>query len=515
MGKLVDLLDDLTNGTGRYKKSLDQLAASASVAEGRFDVIRKLLQPNRSLDPDEEGGSSKVDTSDLDATIARFKKLQEQYKQIANSTEESYQVRLDAQEQFVIFSNGINNAQFEKDIRLAKDNENKKQQAIAKLNLADLKLKKKAKEQEAKLIESFINDELKEIEAAAKAKIDAEVAIIKTKYKLLGALTIEQEKEMQRQITAFTNKVNDKKLEDQSAAINDFLNLMGIEGELKIELTRKIQEILSKISEAGRRNDIEAFKFHLEDLRELVLNIADIGDALFERKIENIDAEIKAEEDKYDKLINLAKDDVAQREALEEEKQLTIEKLEKKRLKVEQNQARVRKAAAIAEIAINVAIGVSKAWTKGAFLGGLESALIIANGVLQTAAVLATPIPQYKEGLERADKDHIAMINDGGRQEYIKRNGKILTTTKKDAIVGIQKGDTVYKSYEDMKNKILLTSALSNGQALNEGQFNNLLTGISGAIKEGWKEAKITNRLRLNNSGSNNDAYKQAQSRWN
>ena len=251
----------------------------------------------------------------------------------------------------------------------------------------------------------------------------------------------------------------------------------------------------------------------------LIADVADgIGNLLnniHERRIENINAEIKAEEDKYDKLIKLAGDDNLEQELLREEREASIKKLEAKRLKEEQKQAKVRKVAALADIAISTAQAIMNVWTKWAALPAVAAAftaLVVTASAAQSAAVLAAPIPQYKDGLDRAKDDHLGMINDGQHQEYIKRGDKILTTKNKNAVVNLKKNDTVYKSYDDMTNKTALMSSILNGQLINEQEFNQLLTGIKGSIEDGFKSAKINSRVIVNNK---NDDYGKGLSKWN
>jgi hypothetical protein len=186
--------------------------------------------------------------------------------------------------------------------------------------------------------------------------------------------------------------------------------------------------------------------------------------------------------------------------------------LEKKRLKEEQKQAKARKAAALVDIAINTAIGIS-ASTKTGPLGLWAIPIIAALGALQIATVLAQPIPQYKDGLDEAKKDHIAMINDGSSQEYVERGGKILTTKTKNAIVGLKKGDTVHKDYDSMVKNSILLSAISNGSMLSQNNFEGLDSIIEKGLINGFKKAKINNNLKLVNNLGN--SYKESLSRWN
>lgn len=131
-------------------------------------------------------------------------------------------------------------------------------------------------------------------------------------------------------------------------------------------------------------------------------------------------------------------------------------------------------------------------------------------GALQTAAVLAQPIPKYKDGLPEAKTDHVGMINDGGQKEYIKRDGKILSTDTKNAIVQLKKGDTVYKSYDDMVNSedvfnnlskaSILTSIANQGESdskrieeVFDRNLKSLNSDLKKGIRDGFKNVTINN----------------------
>lgn len=241
--------------------------------------------------------------------------------------------------------------------------------------------------------------------------------------------------------------------------------------------------------------------------------IGNLVSANFDRKIEFIEAEIQAEEDKYDRLIELAVNDEEQQATLRRNKEDSIKKLEAKRLKEQQKQAKANKAFAIADIAINTAVATTKVLGQSGIFGIPLVPVIAALGALQIAAVLAAPIPQYKDGVNNLHEDQVAMINDGSYKEYVERKGKILHTDKKNAVVGLKKGDTVYKNYEDMANRSNLFK-IKNRIAMQQFKNDQLLSGIKGSIKDGFKSAKLINNISLKDKSSNKD-YANKLSRWN
>ena len=233
-------------------------------------------------------------------------------------------------------------------------------------------------------------------------------------------------------------------------------------------------------------------------------------------EIENIDAEINAEEKKYDRLLQLAGNDAEQKAALEQQRDNKIAILEKKRLKEEQKAAKQRKANAIIDIAINTAIGIS-AVTKEGFLGLALVPIIAALGALQIATVLAQPIPQFAEG-GTMGWDGKALINDGGNREYVERNGVILSSPIKNAVVDLQKGDTIHKDYNSLMNASIMTSLANDNKNLDSSKlkliFDDSYANLESVISKSLSKAKFNNNISLNGFDKNQELYKQSLSRW-
>lgn len=246
--------------------------------------------------------------------------------------------------------------------------------------------------------------------------------------------------------------------------------------------------------------------------------IGDLVDAGFERRLEMIDAEIDAEQKKYDRLVQMAGDDKALKESLQVEYDAQMAILEKKKLMEERKQAKARKVSALAEIAISTAQAIMSIWAQVpkfdfGISAGVMTGFVSALGAIQMATVLATPIPQYKDGIENVKNAHTAMINDGRDQEYIGRGGNVLTTKTKNAIVNLQPGDTVYKNFDDLASKSKLMSLAYNGSSINKSEFDMLFDGITSSISEGLSKARINNNVKLN-MRSNDDSYRRSLSKW-
>lgn len=302
-----------------------------------------------------------------------------------------------------------------------------------------------------------------------------------------------------------------KELENQKKLYKDF-------PEKVAQIERTINDLKASVDTYDPSKDLQTNVEKLEKLLDYVAQgaqaLSDFGSAIFDRRIEDINAEIEAEKNKYDTLIDLAKGNKDEQVRLQTEKDAKIKELEAKRLKEEQKKAKFEKANAILQIGINTAIGVSKAWAESPLTFGMPwSAVIAALGAIQIATVLAQPIPKYKGGLKNAKSDHVGMINDGGQREYIERDGNILSTSTKNAIVQLKKGDTVHKSYDDMVENSKMFNSLSRSIMLNslyskglevklvggdiDAAFDRNLKGLKGTIRDGFKNVTINNTTKV------------------
>jgi tape measure domain-containing protein len=236
------------------------------------------------------------------------------------------------------------------------------------------------------------------------------------------------------------------------------------------------------------------------------------ADQILQNRIDKIDAEIAAEEKKYDRLLELAKNDEEEKKIIERNREIRIKQLEEKKRKEQIKQAKLNKSLAITQAITSIALGVVNALaTSGPpWVGIAMAALVGAAGALQLASIIATPIPTFAKGGEMKN-DGKALINDGGAQEYVERGGKILTTTKENAIVNLKKGDIIHKDFETLQKKTMLLNLFSGGQSVSQKELN-LALGIKEEIKEGFKKVQVNSKVTVLNEINN---YREKMSMWN
>jgi tape measure domain-containing protein len=239
--------------------------------------------------------------------------------------------------------------------------------------------------------------------------------------------------------------------------------------------------------------------------------IGELAQALSDAKISQIEAEIAKEEEKYARLLELAQNDEAETKILERNRALRLKQLEEKKRKEQIKQAKFEKKQAIVKATINLALAIGSALSTVPPASYVFAALNAVLAGIELAAVIATPIPSFAKG-GIMPHDGVAQINDGGNQEYVERDGKVLTSKQTNALVDLRKGDIIHKDYESLNKNTMILSTLANGKEITEDNFNKLYAGIERSIENGFGRAKINNKVTVLNKV---DAYRLKMQNWN
>lgn len=345
--------------------------------------------------------------------------------------------------------------------------------------------------------------------------------LTKIKLENLELLNEEAEKRSEDQIKLLEKQQEKiRSIFEQSAnTISNSLNLSSSTNLLNIfdGLTTKLEEGETK----------------LERFAEVAQNafsvVGDILNNVFDNNIRNIEFEIQANENKYNKQIELAKDNELQVSLLELERERKRSELEKKKKKEQEKQAKIAKALAALNIIFSTGQAVLAAFMPpptglGPLIGAPLAAATAAFGAAQLALVLAQPIPKFKDGVINFSGG-AAILGDGGRSEVVTdRYKNILTITPaKDTLYNLPIGANVYSSVGDFAKKeglmdnALRASILSSVHGDNFGfnisqltnafdrNFNDLEKNIQSGIDKGFKKInfKIMNNINVDNSYSN------------
>lgn len=238
------------------------------------------------------------------------------------------------------------------------------------------------------------------------------------------------------------------------------LNTPGLSEEDRLKLKEKIAQAEIALAEKVRDAEInavdksaEANKRKMDKIAETIQAIsdllggfADLGTAIFERKMEEVEAEQDANDEAYDREVEriekLEENGAISTEEAEARKRAAEDKtakknaeLEKKKAALQERQAKFDKANNIIQTIMATSLAIMKAWTNPFAAPGIIP-LIIAQGAVSLATIIAQPIPKYAKGT----KDHpggLAIVGDGGKKEGIVTNNGLFITPDKPTLVDL------------------------------------------------------------------------------
>lgn len=168
--------------------------------------------------------------------------------------------------------------------------------------------------------------------------------------------------------------------------------------------------------------------------------------------------------------------DAVQRDLLEQEAEKKRQELEKKKKKEKQKQAIADRIMALAEVGFATAMGIMQSYAQLGPIAGNGGAILVGiMGALQTAAILAAPLPKYEKGT----KNHPggpALVGEK-RAEVIKEPGKDPYIVRSQAILNLAKGTEVVPSideYNKLQRASFMASLQMEGQKLNDFQASQV-----------------------------------------
>lgn len=241
-------------------------------------------------------------------------------------------------------------------------------------------------------------------------------------------------------------------------------------GDERLEMEKKIAQLRVQLSktttdkinadaerELKERQKVEEAKKKL--VQEVSEAIGKIGSAIFERRIQNIEAEIDANQEAYDKQVEeieaLAEKDIitkeeaeARKRVAEEQSSLRNAELEKKKADLQTRQARFQKTIDIAQTIASTAQAIMTVYKQLGIFAGPMAALVAATGAIQLATIIAQPIPKYAKGTDY-HPGGLAIVGDAGKHEAIISGGKAYITPDIPTLMPIPKGAEVLPDIYD------------------------------------------------------------------
>lgn len=299
-------------------------------------------------------------------------------------------------------------------------------------------------------------------------------------------------------------------------------------GKQILDAEKDVQEAKNAIHNQDIKNILDEKKVWkevndsiYESRLQLFEKLADLANMGFENVISYYDREIERSNDYYDSLLENAENGSEQEQMLQEEKERKAEQLRKRRVDAERKQAIFNKVLSVGQVVIETSKAIAAINATAAKYDFLvpgsgqayrasQIPLALASAAVQTGIIMATPLPQYKDGRGKG-KDEFAVVGDGGRNEVIQRgNGRIEVTPSVPTITHLGKDDIVHKSLDDFeRSRLAIQNAsimASFGKQSNQLQMFDYYLGrelhgisnkIEKGIEKGFKKAKIYNNVNM------------------
>lgn len=222
------------------------------------------------------------------------------------------------------------------------------------------------------------------------------------------------------------------------------LNTPGLSPDDKLKLERKIAEAEIALAKEVRDAEINAYedtvKAHQKKMNKIsegiqmaseILNgFSELGSAIFDRKISEIEKEQEANEksgeEEIERIEKLAEKGAITTEEAEERKRVAEKKtaaknkeLEKQKADLQTRQAKFDKANNIMQTIMNTAAGITKTIAEVGLPAAIPFiATTSALGAIQLATIIAQPIPKYAKGTDN-HPGGLAIVGDGGKHEAV------------------------------------------------------------------------------------------------
>lgn len=214
------------------------------------------------------------------------------------------------------------------------------------------------------------------------------------------------------------------------------------------------QELRNKEVEAEREAQAQ-----INEIKQEAVNAA--GD-IIQSAIDMVNNSYQAQ---YNELEAQKENEIKQAGNNEKKKEKIEEKYEKKKKEIAIKEAKAEKASGLVSVAISTAQGIMSAWSKGPIYGAIMTALIVAMGAMQMAAIASQPLPAYAKGT-RHSKRGPAIVGEKGRELRIEPGGQMSLTSDKAELTYLKEGTKIIPAGETAKIVDFATKARrDNGDA--------------------------------------------------
>jgi TP901 family phage tail tape measure protein len=281
-------------------------------------------------------------------------------------------------------------------------------------------------------------------------------------------------------------------LDVQVNAIKQLLESSELSASQRAEYEKELSELILEISDLNTdhivKNDekeklsqIEKAEQILDISQRLASALIDLANAIFDAKIQNIEQEIEREQEKTDRYLENEHLSDEQKKEIELKAEQRRLELEEKKRKEQRKQAILNKALALVDVGIATALGIMQSYAQlGPIAGSVGAVLVAALGAIQTAAIIAKPIPKFARGTDWFEGGP-AMVGEGKRNgkfvpEIVEEPGKDPYIISEPTILNLARGTRITPTsddYDSMMKQNVVKAMDADNRKLIEYQFKN------------------------------------------
>lgn len=519
-----------------------RIEAEKSLQESRIALMEEGI--DKELATIRYGYQQKIDAvkGNSSAEMALRKSLLQEMNNALSKASEEYEknrASIDLQNRLASVEEGSDE---EMSIRLDILEKQKEEEIkAAESNGADVSLiEQKYLNERRKIYEEYAADSIDEISKSAAAEQVVRNAQYNSEMKELEkqhAQKLVSDEEYEKKKAEITERYSIDTAKAAVESLEEQLSVENISQEDREKLAEQLQKAKADLANAEADAEIAAinrvkdeeedsYKKRMKNAQkwmsvasEAIGNIGNLMSTLYERDIDKIEEEQDANEEAYndevERIESLAdsgaiseEEAEARKRAAESETSRKNEELEKKKVQLQQKQAKWDKAVQIAQTGIATARGIMEAWQLGPVLGAVMAAVVAAMGAVQVATIAATPIPAYKEGTK--DGGHVgglAIVGDGGKKEVIVYSGKSWITPDVPTIVDLPRGAEVYPDVDDFVDNVRMNPIydLGTNNTVVVNDYSELSREIKGMR---YDMKKIMRIIHMDSYNSNYEHYK-------
>ncbi|MBX4188403.1 MAG: hypothetical protein KW793_04720, partial [Candidatus Doudnabacteria bacterium] len=265
---------------------------------------------------------------------------------------------------------------------------------------------------------------------------------------------------------------------------------------LKIDLNKAVYDSITTLDTAT----VVSAKLTVEKLegiyREFASSITNLFSSISDRRVQGVDSEIAALEEKTERELELAGDNDAEKEKIELRSSARREQLEAKKKQIQTKSAQTEKALALFQAFIDGRAAVVAGLKEG---GPVLAALYGVIAAINVAAIAAKPIPQFFKGTDNSPEG-LAMVGEKGAELKIEPSGNVSLTPSVPTLDYLQAGTKIIPHNETMK--MLALSGLGKDVMMQREQ--NQQVDLAKSLKQIEK-----NTRKLGKSTSSGNLFKQ------